>query len=81
MRFMLYKATRAQSHARALHSHPHARTHAHACTNLRVSARAHTHTQKYAVLITFPQQQWLRERASVFRYTYIACLDVHVLYT
>jgi hypothetical protein len=25
-------------------------------------------------LIAFPQQQWFRERASVLRYTYIACL-------
>jgi hypothetical protein len=28
----------------------------------------------YAILIAFPLQQWLHERASVLRYTYIACL-------
>ena len=26
------------------------------------------------MLIAFPQQQWLRERAPVLRYMYIACL-------
>jgi hypothetical protein len=26
------------------------------------------------ILIAFPLQQWLHERASVLRYTYIACL-------
>jgi hypothetical protein len=26
------------------------------------------------ILIAFPLQQWLRERASVLRYTYIDCL-------
>jgi hypothetical protein len=32
-----------------------------------------THSQ-HVVLIAFPLQQWLRERASVLRHTYIACL-------
>jgi hypothetical protein len=32
-----------------------------------------THS-RYAILITFPLQQWLHERASMLRYTYIACL-------
>ena len=32
-----------------------------------------THSE-YVVLIAFPQQQWLRERVSMLRYTYIACL-------
>jgi len=27
-----------------------------------------------AILITFPLQQWLHERASILRSTYIACL-------
>jgi hypothetical protein len=31
--------------------------------------RIHTHTQ-YILLTTFPQQQWLRERAPTLRYTY-----------
>ena len=34
-----------------------------------------THSE-YVILITFPLQQWLNERASVLRYTYIACLVV-----
>ena len=33
-----------------------------------------THTQNVQYLTAFPQQQWLHERASVLRYTYIACL-------
>jgi len=28
----------------------------------------------YVILISFPLQEWLDERASVLRYTYIACL-------
>ena len=32
-----------------------------------------THSE-YVVLISFPLQQWLHERTSVLRYTYIACL-------
>jgi hypothetical protein len=32
-----------------------------------------THSE-YVILIAFPRQQWLNERASVLRYTYIACL-------
>jgi hypothetical protein len=34
------------------------------------------HSQ-HVILITFPLQQWLHESASVLRYTYIACLDIH----
>jgi len=30
---------------------------------------------KYVTLIAFPLQQWLHERASRLRYSYIACLD------
>ena len=43
-------------------------THMHACT------RKHAHTGQYVILTAFPQQQWFRKRASVLRYTYIACL-------
>jgi hypothetical protein len=28
---------------------------------------------EYVILIDFARQQWLRERASVLRYTYTAC--------
>ena len=30
---------------------------------------------EYLMLIAFPLQQWLHERASVSHYTYIACLN------
>jgi hypothetical protein len=32
-----------------------------------------THTE-YVILIAFPLQQWLHERASMLRYTHISCL-------
>jgi len=32
-----------------------------------------THTE-YVILIAFPLQQWLHERASMLRFTYTACL-------
>jgi hypothetical protein len=32
-----------------------------------------THSE-YIILIAFPRQQWLHKRASMLRYTYIACL-------
>jgi len=42
---------------------------------------AHTHRvldtnthSEYIIVIAFPLQQWLHERASILRYTYIACL-------
>ena len=31
---------------------------------------------EYVILIAFPLQQWLRERATVLRYTYIAFLVI-----
>ena len=55
--------TYAHSHAYAP-GYPHART------------RKYAHTGQYIILIAIPQQQWLRERASVLRYTYIACLVI-----
>jgi len=34
-----------------------------------------TNTQsEYIIRIAFPLQQWLHERASILRYTYIACV-------
>ena len=34
-----------------------------------------TNTQsEYVTFIAFPQHQWLRERTSMLRYTYISCL-------
>jgi len=39
------------------------------------ATNTHTHSE-YVILIAFPLQQWLHERASMFLYTkeYIACL-------
>jgi len=36
--------------------------------------QTHTHTHKYVILITFPQQQWLQDRASLLPYTHIVRL-------
>jgi hypothetical protein len=72
------EATRAHAHAHAPGT-PHIST--HASTLALVRSRAHKHTQKYVILITFPLQQRFRERASMFRYAYIACLIVHVTVT
>jgi hypothetical protein len=33
-------------------------------------------TLKYVIIIAFPLQQWLHERASLLRYAYIACLVI-----
>ena len=49
---------------------------ARACT--RPLARAHAHTHTYVIVIAFRRQQWFRERASLLRYTYIACLVILV---
>ena len=43
-------------------------THTHSPT--RALMHVHTHIQKYIILIAFPLQQWLRERALILRYTY-----------
>ena len=46
-----------------------------ACWTSKVTiAKAHTHTQKYEILIAFTPQQWFRERALMFRCTYVAYL-------
>ena len=38
-----------------------------------VHKATNTHS-KYVIPTAFPQQQWLQERASLLRHTYIACL-------
>jgi hypothetical protein len=38
-----------------------------------------THSQ-YVILIAFLLQQWLHERASMLRYTYVACLAKTILH-
>jgi hypothetical protein len=44
----------------------------------RLTKAADTRTQ-YVIPTTFPRQRWLRLRASILRYTYIACLVDPVL--
>ena len=56
------KTTHAQAHAR-----PCAPTHSPPSTHTRARARA------YVMLIALLRQQWFLERASVLRYTHIAC--------
>ena len=41
----------------------------------RIPKAINTHSQ-YVILIAFPLQQWLQERASLLRYTYIVCLVI-----
>jgi hypothetical protein len=50
----------------------HARTRMHTPTHPGTHTRTHAQTNKYVILIAFPQQQWFREHASVLRSTYIA---------
>jgi len=38
-----------------------------------VNEATDTHSE-YVILIVFPPQPWLRERVSMLRYKYIACL-------
>jgi hypothetical protein len=66
------KATHAQAHTNACctHTHKHTHTHTHTGTHTHALTRKH----KYAILIACPRQEWFRERASVLRYAYIACL-------
>jgi len=37
-----------------------------------------THSE-YVIVTLFPLQQWLRERSSMLRYMYIACLDMVIM--
>ena len=48
------------------------------CTACLITKATDKHSE-YVIPITLPLQQWLHERASVLRYTYIACL-VYVLW-
>jgi hypothetical protein len=42
-------------------------------TLCRITKATDTHSY-YLIVIAFPRQQWLLERASLLRYTYFACL-------
>jgi hypothetical protein len=56
--------------------HARMRMHTPTCsgTHMHARTRKHAHTDQCVMHIAFPQQQWFRERASMLRYTYIACL-------
>jgi hypothetical protein len=43
-------------------------------THMYARTRNHTHTDQYAILIAFQQQQWFHKRSSMLRYTYISYL-------
>ena len=63
-------------HARLARLYTRMRMHTPTCPGTHMHARthAHAHTRQYVILIAFPQQQLVPERAPVLRYTYIACL-------
>jgi len=39
----------------------------------RINEATDMHSE-YVILVAFPRQQWIRERPSVLRYTYVACV-------
>jgi hypothetical protein len=43
-----------------------------------ITKAANIHSE-YVILIAFPRQKWLRERALILRYIYIACIVVITL--
>ena len=51
----------------------------YAGVRMNTPTRKHAHTDECVILIAFPLQQWFRERASLLRYTYIACIVKIVL--
>ena len=42
-----------------------------------ITKATNTHSE-YVILTAFPLQQWLHERASMLRYTYISCIVILV---
>jgi len=44
-----------------------------------ITKATNTHPPEYVILIAFPQQQYLHERTSALRYTYIARLVLLVI--
>ena len=52
-------------------------THGNIIRRMRISCWITKATEiqpEYVILIAFPLQQWLRERASISRFAYIACI-------
>ena len=62
-----------------LHARTPPRIHAPWHPPTRMHAHTHTHREKYVIFIAFPRQQMLPSRASVLRYTYIACLVIYFI--
>jgi hypothetical protein len=64
-------------------THNMAHTPTRSGTHMHARTRKHAHTDQYVILIAFPQQQWCRERATMLRYKYIACLvtNMYVLFS
>jgi len=48
--------------------------HAHCMLDTEV----YRHTHRLSILIAFPLQQWLHERATILCYTYTACLAIFI---
>jgi hypothetical protein len=48
----------------------------HMCIACWIHKATNTHTD--VILIAFPLRQWLHKRASILRYTYIACLALRI---
>jgi hypothetical protein len=46
------------------------------CFACWITEATDTHSE-YVTVIAFPLQQWLHERTSMFRYTYVACLGYY----
>jgi hypothetical protein len=46
------------------------------CIAYRISKATNSHSV-YAIFTAFPLQQWLQQRVSMLRDTYIACLVLH----
>jgi len=44
----------------------------HSLYTVILHTHTHTHTE-YVIIIALPQQQWLRERAAILRYTHTVC--------
>ena len=55
------------------------RTKAHARARAPTLTHVHTHTKKHVIVVVFRRQKWLRERALMLRYTYIASLVLHII--
>jgi hypothetical protein len=71
-----------RTHALRMTDSKATREHAHVQVRAHPPIHTHTHTQKYVLLIVFPQQQWCRERASMLRCTYIffSCYSMSPLF-